>query len=234
MKSRMFKLTVAVMCVMLLCCSFAVSASAFSVFDIAEIFALDGSGEGTTEELSTLEITTEEGSVQEATTLEEPESTTEETTEENSEETTEEASEETSEETTETTTAEPPFNCTLEFVEAVGTTCTEDGKQAYYRCTDCGKCYEDAEGQVEITDIDNWGVIEANGHNNKKVTTKARRSADGKVELVCRDCGNRELVRTISKPASFKLSNTKYTYSGKVKTPKVTVKDENGCYYYRG
>ena len=316
MKSRMFKLTVAVMCVMLLCCSFAVSASAFSVFDIAEIFALDGSGEGTTEELSTLEITTEEGSVQEATTLEEPESTTE-------EETTEEASSELintvissvevagidvpvvgaapdfaatvsgegyavesiewyaltdgfevivhdvdtfaactkyrayvtvcaqagyefSADVTATlngkeATASPStensavavitadfFTCNPAPVAAVEADCTTNGKEAHYRCDTCGKCFEDAEATVEIGDIDTWGVIEATGHNNKKVTTKARRSADGKIENVCRTCGARETVKVISKPTTFTLSKTKYTYSGKVKTPKVTVKDENG------
>lgn len=43
-------------------------------------------------------------------------------------------------------------------------TCTTEGKEVYYACTACGKCFEDEAGKTEITDLENYGVIEAEGH----------------------------------------------------------------------
>ena len=48
-------------------------------------------------------------------------------------------------------------------VEAKGATCTEDGNDAYYRCT-CNKLYADATASVEITDPDSV-VRRAPGHD---------------------------------------------------------------------
>jgi len=42
-------------------------------------------------------------------------------------------------------------------------TCVLPGFKAYYECA-CGKCYEDAAGKIEITDMDGYGIIPADGH----------------------------------------------------------------------
>ena len=42
--------------------------------------------------------------------------------------------------------------------------CTTAGKSAYYHC-ECGKDYEDAQGNTEIDNIETWGILNALGHN---------------------------------------------------------------------
>ena len=41
--------------------------------------------------------------------------------------------------------------------------CTTAGKSAYYHC-ECGKNYEDAQKQHEITNLETWGILNALGH----------------------------------------------------------------------
>ena len=54
--------------------------------------------------------------------------------------------------------------CDIEPVAKDEPSCTEGGKEAYYKCEGCGKYFEDAEGTVEIDDIDSWGNLPENGH----------------------------------------------------------------------
>lgn len=67
--------------------------------------------------------------------------------------------------------------CKPEPVAKVAPTCTEDGKESYYTCKDCGKFYEDAAGTKEITDLSAWGKLDKLGHADK--------NQDGK----CDACG---------------------------------------------
>ena len=78
---------------------------------------------------------------------------------------------------------------------------TEGGKEAYYKCEGCGKFYEDVLGTKEITDLASWGNIAKIAHTTKQTVTKA---------------------------SSIKLKATSLTYNGKVRTPKVIVKDRTG------
>ena len=55
--------------------------------------------------------------------------------------------------------------CDLKPVIKVEPSCTEGGKEAYYKCEGCGKFFEDALGAKEITDIDAWGNIKKNDHS---------------------------------------------------------------------
>lgn len=57
--------------------------------------------------------------------------------------------------------------CETEPVEKTEPTCTEDGKLAYFRCGECGKFYEDAAAQKEITDLTAWGKLEKLGHTDE-------------------------------------------------------------------
>ena len=59
------------------------------------------------------------------------------------------------------------------------------------------------------------------------VSKKATLDTNGKKTSTCKYCG-KEKTSTIYKPTSFKLSTTVYAYNGKVRNPKVTVKDSKG------
>ncbi len=69
-------------------------------------------------------------------------------------------------------------------------------------------------------------------HNNpskiKTATVKAGFTKDGKTTKTCTDCKKVISTAVIKKVSSIKLSTTKYTYNGKVRTPSVTVKDAKG------
>jgi hypothetical protein len=94
-----------------------------------------------------------------------------------------------------------PHTHNLTLVAAKAATCTEGGKEAYYKCEGCGKFYEDVLGTKEITDLASWGNIAKIAHTTKQTVTKA---------------------------SSIKLKATSLTYNGKVRTTKVIVKDRTG------
>ena len=94
-----------------------------------------------------------------------------------------------------------PHTHNLTLVAAKAATCTEGGKEAYYKCEGCGKFYEDVLGTKEITDLASWGNIAKIAHTTNQTVTKA---------------------------SSIKLKATSLTYNGKVRTPKVIVKDRTG------
>ena len=54
--------------------------------------------------------------------------------------------------------------CDIKPVAKVEPSCTEGGKEAYYKCEGCGKFYEDALGTKEITDLASWGNLAKLGH----------------------------------------------------------------------
>ena len=49
--------------------------------------------------------------------------------------------------------------CDIQPAQKVEPSCTEGGKEAYYKCEGCGKFYEDALGTKEITDLAAWGNL---------------------------------------------------------------------------
>ena len=102
---------------------------------------------------------------------------------------------------TPTPTPTPTHTHNLTLVAAKAATFTEDGKEAYYKCEGCDKFYEDVLGTKEITDLASWGNIAKIAHTTKQTVTKA---------------------------SSIKLKATSLTYNGKVRTPKVIVKDRTG------
>ncbi|MBQ9703167.1 MAG: hypothetical protein IJV68_01335 [Clostridia bacterium] len=59
--------------------------------------------------------------------------------------------------------------CAPTIVPEVSAGCTTTGKEAYYRC-ECGKCFEDENGETEIADIDTWGIIDELGHDYADAT----------------------------------------------------------------
>ncbi|MGM9646304.1 MAG: hypothetical protein ACI3XS_06405 [Eubacteriales bacterium] len=51
------------------------------------------------------------------------------------------------------------YHTTLTKVDKVAPDCTRDGKEEYWSCSVCGKYYADEAGTVEITNIDEWGIL---------------------------------------------------------------------------
>lgn len=116
----------------------------------------------------------------------------------------------------------------LTLVAAKAATCTDGGKEAYYKCEGCGKFYEDVLGTKEITDLASWGNIAKIAHTTKQTVTKATPTANGKIVNYCSVCKKTLSTTVIPKASSIKLKATSLTYNGKVITPKVIVKDRTG------
>ena len=121
-----------------------------------------------------------------------------------------------------------PHTHNLTLVAAKAATCTEGGKEAYYKCEGCGKFYEDVLGTKEITDLASWGNIAKIAHTTKQTVTKATATAHGKIVNYCSVCKKTLSTTVIPKASSIKLKATSLTYNGKVRTPKVIVKDRTG------
>ena len=121
-----------------------------------------------------------------------------------------------------------PHTHNLTLVAAKAATCTEGGKEAYYKCEGCGKFYEDVLGTKEITDLASWGNIAKIAHTTKQTVTKATPTANGKIVNYCSVCKKTLSTTVIPKASSIKLKATSLTYNGKVRTSKVIVKDRTG------
>ena len=59
-----------------------------------------------------------------------------------------------------------PHVCNPTLVPEDEADCTTAGKRAYYHC-ECGKNYEDAQGNTEIENIETWGILNALNHEAK-------------------------------------------------------------------
>ncbi len=67
-------------------------------------------------------------------------------------------------------------------------TCTEDGNEAYWRCTECNKYFSDSEGNAETKLEDT--VIHASGHDYKGTVTEPTCTERGYTTYNCSKCGD--------------------------------------------
>ncbi len=74
----------------------------------------------------------------------------------------------------------------LEYIGRKGPTCTEPGNIAYWRCTDCGLCFLDADAVTAAGDT----VLPALGHAYAVTGVTATCLADGEEILTCVRCGD--------------------------------------------
>ncbi len=99
-------------------------------------------------------------------------------------------------------------------------------------CINCNATEGKAAGHKYTNDCDTacdtCGAKRTIKHNYQTKTTKATTKANGKIVKSCKVCANVASTTTIYQIKSVTLSTTKYTYSGKKKTPSVTVKDSKG------
>ena len=72
------------------------------------------------------------------------------------------------------------------MVAAKAATCTEGGKEAYYKCEGCGKFYEDVLGTKEITDLASWGNIAKIAHTRRANRNKGNFTANSKIIIIVR------------------------------------------------
>lgn len=87
---------------------------------------------------------------------------------------------------------------TLTKTEEVPATCEEDGTEAYWTCSGCGKMFSDAEGTAEI---DEPVAISALGHDwgEWTVTREATESEEGEKTRVCKRDSSHTETCTIDK-----------------------------------
>lgn len=98
-------------------------------------------------------------------------------------------------------------------------TCTEPGLEWSY----CLICDNDFEREIPAT-----------GHTIIDYTRRATPDSDGAYVTACDVCN--EVFKSISfgRPTEYKLSTAKYTYDGKIKTPKLTVETSDGVVLKEG
>ena len=105
---------------------------------------------------------------------------------------------------------------------AVEPACTTAGKTEGSHCSLCDT--------VLVPQKD----IPALGHtyeDSKRLVKKATLTADGKVYQLCTRCGaGEEVISVLSRPQTYILAKTAYTYNGKVQKPKLSIKNANGAY----
>lgn len=105
----------------------------------------------------------------------------------------------------------------LEYVEANKASCTEDGNISYYRCSNCGKYFKDADGKESISK--NEIIVSKTGHtpaepveeNKKPYTATEPETVDSVV--YCSICG-KELSRT-KKTQGMSVQEALESYSWK-------------------
>lgn len=110
----------------------------------------------------------------------------------------------------------PKLAHTPEIIPAVPATCSSTGLTEGSKCSACGEI---------ITAQETTAATE---HTYVNVVTKATLSKDGKIVPTCSACGAAKTATAIAYPKTITLSATTFTYDGKVKSPKVTVKDNKG------
>ena len=128
---------------------------------------------------------------------------------------------------------------TLTKVEAVDSTCTENGVKEYYVCA-CGKNFADENGYNEIADLDAWkagdGKIAAKGHTAVKVDGKAAtcKEAGFKEYYNCSVCGKNFTDETcateIADLDAWKAGDGKIAAKGHVAATEWN-SDENGHWH---
>ena len=100
----------------------------------------------------------------------------------------------------------------------VPATCLNTGSyDSVVYCSTCG---------VELSRTEMTTEKTAHSYANK--VTKATPTADGKIIPTCSVCGAKKAVTVIPKASNVSVQYTAYAYSGKVKSPKIIVKDSKG------
>ena len=119
-----------------------------------------------------------------------------------------------------------PHTCTPSLVPKEEPECGKSGKSAYYHC-ECGKNYEDAQGNTEITDLDSWGNLAPLEHiaGDWIVDTEATETVPGSKHKECSLCGITVETETI--PATGKKEENTQPEENKKPESQVPSPEEN-------
>ncbi len=104
----------------------------------------------------------------------------------------------------------------LTYSQGIAPTCTKNGSTVDVRCNLCGDV------------LMKKAVISATGHATVEKKKRATTSSNGYINQVCVYCDEIIESEPIKKIKKVSLSTTNYTYSGKARTPSVTVTDTDG------
>ncbi len=127
------------------------------------------------------------------------------------------ATAETGETDVQTVRGKPEEHDTAVAAEKTDPTCTDTGWTEKLVCKRCGAVVQERE------------EIPALGHAYaESVTQTATPDSDGVLKKTCTRCGDIK-TESIARPKSAVTKRTVYVYSGKNKSPTVTVKDSNGA-----
>lgn len=83
----------------------------------------------------------------------------------------------------------PAYHTTLTKVDKIAPDCTHDGKDAYWSCSVCGKYYADEAANVEIENIDSWGILPSRHTVTKVNKVEPGCTHDGKEAYWSCECG---------------------------------------------
>ncbi len=119
------------------------------------------------------------------------------------------------------------YNCSNLKSISIGKNVKKIGEDAFFGCKNLEDVYLFTKDLPKIAD-GNLNFIASEWHYIITKTTKATISENGKKSNVCKDCAKVVSDTVIFRPDKITLSNKKYTYDGKNKTPAVTVKDSKG------
>ena len=119
----------------------------------------------------------------------------------------------------------------MSFIPAVSATCTKDGNNAYYYCSDCGKYFNDEAGTIETTV--EAEKIAATGHS--EVTDEAVEATcetEGKTEgSHCSVCGKVIRAQETVDKKDHEYENGHCIYCGRSQYTASWIKDDNGWKY---
>ena len=118
-----------------------------------------------------------------------------------------------------------PHVCNPTLVPEDEPDCTTAGKSAYYHC-ECGKNYEDAQGNTEIANLETWGIQGALGHNPSTAW-----STDGEYHFKeCTRCAGQQLEKAAHTDSNNdgKCDTCEYQMSTTPNTPDNPNEDKDG------
>ena len=110
----------------------------------------------------------------------------------------------------------PATGHSISAVPAKAPTCTEEGNIAYYFCTGCGECFQDAAGTKEYADPHEV-VLDALGHDwgEWTISKKATATEEGEQTRTCKRCSETE-KQIIPKVTAHIVVTVEPSGSGKI------------------
>jgi hypothetical protein len=102
-------------------------------------------------------------------------------------------------------------------------TCTTDGKEAYYTCDICNKYFSDENGQNEIPNLDEYGIITATSHSFAWVTGKESTATEAGLRYEeCTICGYKKNAVEIPATGTIKTTESPFAPGQSKETPSTT------------